>query len=115
MGGGIPIIRTLIDSMQANNVRARDGHHQRHDQLYPHQDAEEGRAFDEVLQEAQRLGYAEANPTADVEGYDAMYKLSILSSLAFHAHMPIDAIYREGITKLTAEDFEAAGAARLRD
>ena len=70
--------------------------------------AEEGRAFDEVLQEAQRLGYAEANPTADVEGYDAMYKLSILSSLAFHAHMPIDAIYREGITKLTAEDFEAA-------
>ena len=56
----------------------------------------------------QQLGYAEANPTADVEGYDAMYKLSILSSMAFHAHMPIDVIYREGITKLTRADFETA-------
>ncbi len=108
VGGGIPIIRTLIDSMQANNVERVMGIINGTTNYILTKMAEEGRAFDEVLQEAQRLGYAEANPTADVEGYDAMYKLSILSSLAFHAHMPIDAIYREGITKLTAEDFEAA-------
>ena len=70
--------------------------------------SEEGKDFAEVLAQAQQLGYAEANPTADVEGYDAMYKLSILSSMAFHAHMPIDVIYREGITKLTRADFETA-------
>lgn len=108
VGGGIPIIRTITDSMQANNIERIMGIINGTTNYILTKMAEEGRAFDEVLQEAQALGYAEANPTADVEGYDAMYKLSILSSMAFHAHMPIDVIYREGITKLTAEDFEAA-------
>ena len=51
--------------------------------------ANEGLAYEDVLKEAQRLGYAEANPTADVDGFDSMYKLSILSSLAFHTKVPI--------------------------
>lgn len=59
-----------------------------------------------MLKEAQRLGYAEANPTADVEGFDAAYKLSILSSLAFHTKIPFSKIYREGITHITAEDIQ---------
>ncbi len=108
VGGGIPIIRTILDSMQANNIERVMGIINGTTNYILTKMAEEGRAFDEVLREAQQLGYAEANPTADVEGYDAMYKLSILSSMAFHAHMPIDVIYREGITRLTAEDFEAA-------
>lgn len=53
---------------------------------------DEGRDFDDVLKEAQELGYAEANPTSDVEGYDARYKLSILASMAFHARVPVDKI-----------------------
>jgi homoserine dehydrogenase len=59
-----------------------------------------------VLKEAQKLGFAEANPKNDVEGYDAMYKLSILSSMAFHARVPIEYIYREGITNITQEDIQ---------
>lgn len=108
VGGGIPIIRTITDSMQANNIERVMGIINGTTNYILTKMSEEGRPFEEVLQEAQKLGYAEANPTADVEGFDAMYKLSILSSMAFHAHMPIDVIYREGITKLTAEDFEAA-------
>lgn len=108
VGGGIPIIRTITDSMQANNIERVMGIINGTTNYILTKMSEEGRPFEEVLHEAQKLGYAEANPTADVEGFDAMYKLSILSSMAFHAHMPIDVIYREGITKLTAEDFEAA-------
>ena len=65
---------------------------------------EENADYSEVLKDAQALGYAEANPVADVEGYDSSYKLSILSSLAFNKRLPVDLIYREGITKITAED-----------
>lgn len=66
----------------------------------------EGSDYKEVLKEAQKLGYAEANPTADVEGYDATYKLSILSSLAFHTKIPYTKIYREGITDIEVTDIE---------
>lgn len=108
VGGGIPILRTITDSMQANNITRVMGIINGTTNYILTRMNEEGKSFSEALAEAQKLGYAEANPTADVEGYDAMYKLSILSSLAFHAHMPIDVIYREGITKLTKEDFETA-------
>ena len=64
----------------------------------------EGLGYEDALKEAQKLGYAEANPSADVEGYDAAYKLSILSSLAFHTKVPLDKVYREGITKICAQD-----------
>lgn len=108
VGGGIPIIRTITDAMQANNITRVMGIINGTTNYILTCMSEGGTSFEEALKKAQELGYAEANSTADVEGYDAMYKLSILSSLAFHAHMPIDAIYREGISKLTAADFETA-------
>ena len=108
VGGGIPILRTITDSMQANNITRVMGIINGTTNYILTRMTEEGKSFSEALKEAQQLGYAEANPTADVEGYDAMYKLSILSSLAFHAHMPIDVIYREGISNLTKADFETA-------
>ena len=64
--------------------------------------------YEEVLKEAQLLGYAEANPTNDVEGYDSAYKLSILSSLSFHTKVPYTEIYREGITKINIADIKYA-------
>nr|MDE5943008.1 homoserine dehydrogenase [Clostridia bacterium] len=65
-----------------------------------------GVSYEEVLKEAQSLGYAEANPTADVEGFDAVYKLSILSGLSFHTKVPYTKIYREGITKINQLDLQ---------
>ena len=108
VGGGIPILRTITDSLQANNITQVMGIINGTTNFILSKMSEEGGDFAEVLKEAQRLGYAEANPAADVEGFDATYKLSILSSMAFHAHMPIENIYREGITKLSAADFETA-------
>lgn len=108
VGGGIPILRTILDSMQANNITRVMGIINGTTNYILTQMTEAGQSFEDALADAQKLGYAEANPTADVEGFDAMYKLSILSSMAFHAHMPIEVIYREGITKLTKADFETA-------
>lgn len=108
VGGGIPILRTILDSMQANNISRVMGIINGTTNYILTQMTENGRSFEDALADAQALGYAEADPTADVEGYDAMYKLSILSSMAFHAHMPVEVIYREGITKLTPADFETA-------
>ncbi|MDO4493127.1 MAG: homoserine dehydrogenase [Clostridia bacterium] len=108
VGGGIPILRTITDSMQANNITRVMGIINGTTNYILTKMSEEGREFGDVLKEAQLLGYAEANPTADIEGFDATYKLSILSSMAFHAHMPIDVIHREGITGLTKDDFKAA-------
>jgi homoserine dehydrogenase len=108
VGGGIPVLRTILSSMQANNITRVMGIINGTTNYILTQMTECGQSFEDALREAQKLGYAEANPTADVEGYDAMYKLSILSSMAFHAHMPVEVIYREGITKLTKADFETA-------
>ena len=66
--------------------------------------AAEGAEYEAVLKDAQRLGLAEPDPTADVEGYDAAYKLSIMGSLAFHSRVFVEDVYREGITKVSAED-----------
>ena len=68
----------------------------------------EGCEFDTVLKEAQQKGYAEADPTADVEGYDACRKIAILSSLAYERYFDFEDIYTEGITKITPEDMEYA-------
>ena len=108
VGGGIPLIRTIIDSMQANNLSRVLGIINGTTNYILTKMSEEGLDFAEVLSEAQALGYAEADPTADIEGFDATYKLSILASLAFHSHLPVPDIYREGITKLTAMDFDIA-------
>ncbi len=108
VGGGIPLLRTITDSLQGNNISSVMGIINGTTNFILTRMSEQGREFDEVLKEAQSRGYAEANPVADVEGYDATYKLSILSSLCFHTHMPIDAIHREGIVKLTKADFDTA-------
>ena len=110
VGGGIPVIRTVIDAMQGNNINRVMGIVNGTTNYILTRMKNEGADFADVLKDAQKLGYAEANPTADVEGFDAMYKLSILGSLAFHAHVPIAHISREGITKLSGADFAAAEA-----
>ena len=107
-GGGIPIIRTLIDGMQANNIEELMGIVNGTTNYILTKMTEEGMSYDEALRQAQQLGYAEANPKADVEGYDSTYKLSILASLAFHARVSIDSIYREGITGVTPQDIAVA-------
>ena len=70
--------------------------------------AYEGSSYEEALKEAQRLGYAEFDPTADVEGFDAAYKIAILSTISFNKKVNINKIYREGITKITAQDIKSA-------
>lgn len=104
--GGVPIIRTLKESMQGDNIEMITGIVNGTTNYILTQMTEDGMDYDDALKMAQSLGYAEANPAADVEGYDAMYKLSILSSLAFHTCIPYTAIYREGITRLTKNDVE---------
>lgn len=102
--GGVPIIRTLTESMQGNNVQSITGIINGTTNYILTKMAQEGLSFDEALKGAQQKGYAEADPTADIEGYDAAYKLSILSSLAFNAKVPLSKVYREGITALNKED-----------
>lgn len=104
--GGVPIIRTLIDGMQANCIYSLKGIINGTTNYILTRMAAEGLGYQEVLKDAQALGYAEANPAADVEGYDAAYKLSILSSLAFHTKVPLDKVYREGITSIDREDIK---------
>jgi homoserine dehydrogenase len=102
--GGVPIIRTLQDGMQANKIESIKGIINGTTNYILTKMAYEGSSYEEALKEAQRLGYAEFNPTADVEGFDATYKLSILSSLAFNTKVCIENVYREGITGVTKED-----------
>src|SRR5690606_5507618 len=103
VGGAIPIIRPLRDSLAGDRVLRILGIVNGTTNYILDRMDTEGDAFDEVLADAQRLGYAEADPTADVEGYDAAQKAAILASLAFHTTVPLDAVYREGISSITAE------------
>ncbi len=102
--GGVPIIRTLQEGMQANKIVSIKGIINGTTNYILTKMANEGSSYEEALKEAQRLGYAEFDPTADVEGFDATYKLSILSSLAFNKKICIENVYREGITAVDKED-----------
>ncbi len=102
--GGVPIIRTLLDGLQANCITSMMGIINGTTNYILTKMSDEGASYEEVLKEAQKLGYAEANPTADVEGFDAAYKLSILSSLAFHTKVPFSKVFREGIQGISPED-----------
>lgn len=104
VGGGIPILRTIWESLQANEIESLMGIINGTTNYILTSMTEHGLSYKEALSQAQEKGLAEANPRSDVEGLDAMYKLSILSSMAFHARVPIEFIYREGITKVTKED-----------
>jgi len=100
----IPIIRTLISSLSGNRVDTLMGIVNGTTNYILSQMDESGRAYEEVLAEAQALGLAEPDPASDVDGFDAAYKLSVLSTLAFHARIPFEAIHREGIGQVAALD-----------
>ncbi len=102
--GAIPIIDTLMHSLQANYISQMMGIINGTTNYILSRMYDNGEDYQDVLGDAQRLGLAEPNPAADVEGYDAAYKLSIMASLAFHARIPFNKVYVEGITKLTAMD-----------
>lgn len=102
--GGVPIIRSLLDNLQGNKITSLIGIINGTTNYILTKMSDGGKSYGEVLKEAQSLGYAEADPTADVEGYDAAYKLSILSSICFNKKIPYTNIYREGITNITAVD-----------
>ena len=102
--GGVPIIRVLQDGMQANKILSIMGIINGTTNYILTKMAECGEDYETALKEAQKLGYAEFNPTADVEGFDATYKISILSSLAFNKKVCIENVYREGITGIDKED-----------
>lgn len=108
VGGGIPIIRPLNQSLTADEIMEITGILNGTTNYILTKMSKEGLAFDTVLKEAQELGYAERNPAADVEGYDACRKIAILSSLAYGQHVDFEDIYTEGITKITDADFKYA-------
>ena len=102
--GGVPIVRALGESFQGDKVTDIYGIINGTTNYVLSKMTGEGCSYECALKEAQALGYAEADPTSDVEGYDAAYKLSILGSLAFHTCVPYGSIFREGISKVTASD-----------
>ena len=107
-GGGIPIIRALNQSLTADQIDEVTGILNRSTNYMLTNMDMEGSRFESVLKEAQEKGYAEADPTADVEGYDACRKIAILSSLAYGKFLNYEKIHTEGITRITPEDMEYA-------
>jgi homoserine dehydrogenase len=114
VAGGIPIVKTMRESLMANAVSKVFGILNGTSNYILTRMQREGLPFAEVLAEAQALGYAEADPTFDVDGQDAAHKLSLLSALAFGVVPNADAIDLEGIRSITPEDFEAADALGYR-
>ena len=108
VAGGIPIIQAINESLTANKIENLYGIINGTTNFILSKMELEGSDFDDVLKEAQEKGYAEADPTSDIEGFDAQYKLAILSSLAFGTKVKIDDVYREGITKITSKDIRYA-------
>ena len=104
VGGAIPIINAIQSPLISNHIEQIMGIVNGTTNYILTRMAAEGAEYEAVLKDAQRLGLAEPDPTADVEGYDAAYKLSILGSLAFHSRVYVENVYREGITKVSAED-----------
>jgi homoserine dehydrogenase len=108
VGGGIPIIAPLKRDLLSNEITAISAIINGTTNYILTSMSREGSDFEPALRRAQELGYAEANPANDIEGMDATYKLAILASLAFHADIRPEDVYREGITRLSAHDFRYA-------
>ncbi len=108
VGGGIPVLDTISDDLKANRIDSIRAIINGTTNYILTRMASEGAAYDEVLKDAQRLGYAEADPTADVDGFDALYKVVILGHLAFGTSAPVESIHREGIGQIDARDFRYA-------
>jgi homoserine dehydrogenase len=108
VGGGIPLVRPLKESLNAERHTSIIGIVNGTTNYVLTRMSEDGMSFDEALSEAQRLGDAEADPTADVDGHDAAAKCAILASIAFNARVVAGDVYREGIGRVTTEDIEFA-------
>lgn len=108
VAGGIPIIKAIREGLAANRIEWLAGIINGTGNFILTEMRDKGRDFEDVLKEAQELGYAEADPTFDVEGIDAAHKLTILASIAFGIPLQFDKAYTEGITKITREDVEYA-------
>ena len=108
VGGAIPIIRPLRDSLAGDRVTRILGIVNGTTNYILDLMDSEGASMEDALAKATALGYAEADPTADVGGYDAAQKAAILASLAFHTTVPLESVYREGITEVTLQQVQAA-------
>lgn len=108
VAGGIPIIKSIREGLTANKIQWIAGIINGTTNFILSEMRSRGLAFDQVLAEAQRLGYAEADPTFDIEGVDAAHKLSLLASMAFGIPVQFDKVYTEGISSLAAEDITHA-------
>jgi homoserine dehydrogenase len=110
VAGAIPVIRPLTQSLSGDTVLRVAGIVNGTTNYILSEMASTGADYEAALADASALGYAEADPTADVEGYDAAAKAAILASIAFHSRVTADDVYREGITKVTPADFATARA-----
>nr|WP_212763482.1 homoserine dehydrogenase [Gordonia araii] len=108
VAGAIPVVRPLMQSLAGDTVHRVAGIVNGTTNFILSAMAETGADYDSTLAEAGRLGYAEADPTADVEGYDAAAKAAILAAIAFHTRVTAADVYREGISSITAEDLASA-------
>ena len=108
VAGGIPIIKALREGLTANRIEWIAGIINGTSNFILSEMRDKGLSFDAVLKEAQRLGYAEADPTFDIEGIDAAHKLTIMSAIAFGIPMQFEKAYTEGISRLTREDIRYA-------
>ena len=108
VAGGIPIIKALREGLTANRIEWIAGIINGTGNFILSEMRDKGLSFDTVLKQAQKLGYAEADPTFDIEGIDAAHKITIMASIAFGIPMQFDKVYTEGITKLTGEDIRYA-------
>ncbi len=108
VAGGIPIIAALRQSLTANRISSLIGIINGTTNYILSSMTDQGRDYDDVLREAQDLGYAEADPTSDIEGLDAARKLAILSTIAFNTRVTIDDVFSEGISKVSKEDIKYA-------
>ena len=108
VAGGIPILKSLEQGLSANQVELVAGIINGTGNFILTEMRDKGRSFDDVLKEAQALGYAEADPTFDVEGIDAAHKLAILGAIAFGAKLDFDSVSTEGISQISGEDVSFA-------
>lgn len=114
VGGGIPVLSVLQNDLVANQILKIEGIVNGTCNYILTRMEQEKLTFEQVLTDAQKFGYAEADPTADIEGYDSVYKMIILAYLAFGKWVSVEDVYREGITKISLQEIEAATVADRR-
>ena len=108
VAGGIPIIKAISQALTGNRIRGLMGIINGTTNYMLDRMTREGGGFEAILADAQRLGYAEADPTSDVGGHDAAYKLALLVNLAFDTQIDVNQVHREGITRITQDDIRVA-------